>query len=94
MPIYEYRCKICGKEFEVMQKITEEPLNACVNCKGELERLISTTTFILKGSGWYATDYRAGKKSEEDKPSPLEKKDEKKNEKEKKDNGKSEKCEN
>lgn len=83
MPIYEYRCKTCGNGFEVMQKISEESLNTCVHCNGELEKLISNTTFILKGSGWYATDYKTSKKSEENKPSPSEK--------EKKDNGKSEK---
>ncbi len=57
MPIYEYRCRKCGEEFEVMQKITEDPLKKCINCGGRVDRLISNTTFILKGTGWYATDY-------------------------------------
>jgi putative FmdB family regulatory protein len=57
MPIYEYRCRACGKDLEVMQKITEDPLTGCPYCGGELQRLISNTGFILKGTGWYVTDY-------------------------------------
>jgi putative FmdB family regulatory protein len=57
MPIYEYRCSDCGNEMEVMQRITEEPLRVCPKCNGALCRLISNTGFILKGSGWYVTDY-------------------------------------
>lgn len=57
MPIYEYRCSDCGNEMEVMQRITEEPLSVCPKCNGALRRLISNTGFILKGSGWYVTDY-------------------------------------
>jgi putative FmdB family regulatory protein len=57
MPIYEYKCEGCGKDLEVMQRITEEPLGVCPSCGGQLQRLISSTSFILKGTGWYATDY-------------------------------------
>ena len=57
MPIYEYQCTKCKKEFEVMQKITEEPLSECNSCGGELKKLITNTSFVLKGSGWYVTDY-------------------------------------
>jgi len=57
MPIYEYRCQSCGKELEVTQRITEDPLSLCPSCGGRLQRLISNTGFILKGTGWYATDY-------------------------------------
>ncbi|MEE9543244.1 MAG: FmdB family zinc ribbon protein [Thermodesulfobacteriota bacterium] len=57
MPIYEYRCSGCGKEFEVMQRITEEPLKECEDCSGELEKLISQSAFVLKGTGWYKTDF-------------------------------------
>lgn len=57
MPIYEYKCQGCGKDLEVMQKITENPLEVCPSCGGMLQRLISTTSFVLKGTGWYATDY-------------------------------------
>jgi putative FmdB family regulatory protein len=61
MPIYEYQCPKCGV-VEVMQRITEDPLKRCPNCKSKVERIMSRSSFILKGSGWYATDYgRAGK---------------------------------
>jgi len=56
MPIYEYQCKKCG-EFEVMQRITEGALKRCPTCKGKVTKLISNTSFQLKGSGWYVTDY-------------------------------------
>jgi putative FmdB family regulatory protein len=56
MPIYEYQCAKCGV-FEVTQRITENPLKKCPTCKGKVERIISATSFVLKGSGWYATDY-------------------------------------
>lgn len=59
MPIYEYECQKCGSHLEVIQKITDSPLKSCQNkdCKGKLHRLISNSSFILKGSGWYVTDY-------------------------------------
>ena len=57
MPVYEYQCTKCKKEFEVMQKITDEPLSECGACGGELKKLITNTSFVLKGSGWYVTDY-------------------------------------
>jgi putative FmdB family regulatory protein len=60
MPIYEYRCLSCGKEHEVFQKITDEPMGACPACGGPMNKLISSTSFVLKGTGWYATDYASG----------------------------------
>ena len=64
MPIYEYQCLSCGKELEVSQRIVEAPLKDCPNCqKPMLERLISATSFQLKGSGWYKDGYGGGKKS-------------------------------
>lgn len=61
MPIYEYRCEKCG-DFEVTQRITEDALKKCPTCKRKVQKLISNTSFQLKGSGWYVTDYaRAGK---------------------------------
>ncbi len=57
MPIYEYKCLDCGKEFELMQKFSDEPLSKCPDCNGEIKKLISNTSFILRGSGWYVTDY-------------------------------------
>ena len=56
MPIYEYKCPKCG-EFEVTQRITEDALKKCPTCKSKVERLLSRTSFVLKGTGWYATDY-------------------------------------
>jgi len=58
MPIYEYRCKNCGKMFEIFQKIGDEPLKTCRICKGPLHKLISQCSFHLKGTGWYVTDYK------------------------------------
>ena len=57
MPTYEYRCSKCKKEFEVVQRITDDPLKECTKCGGPVERLIAATNFILKGSGWYKSDY-------------------------------------
>lgn len=57
MPVYEYKCTNCNEQFEVMQKITDDPLTKCNSCGGELKRLITNTSFVLKGSGWYITDY-------------------------------------
>lgn len=57
MPTYEYLCEACGHTFEVNQKITEEALKNCPKCEGVVKRLISGGNFILKGSGWYLTDY-------------------------------------
>jgi putative FmdB family regulatory protein len=56
MPTYEYRCKKCG-EFEFTQRITAAALTRCPACRGKVTKLISNTSFQLKGSGWYATDY-------------------------------------
>jgi putative FmdB family regulatory protein len=57
MPVYEYQCQQCGKELEVTQRITDESLKICPSCGGALQKLISNTSFILKGTGWYVTDY-------------------------------------
>ena len=62
MPVYEYKCSGCEKVFEVVQKFSDEPLKVCPGCGGKLGKLISNTSFVLKGTGWYLTDYaRAGK---------------------------------
>lgn len=64
MPIYEYQCQKCGT-FETTQKITDKPLAKCPTCKGKVRKLISNTSFQLKGTGWYVTDYaRKGKTDE------------------------------
>ena len=65
MPIYEYDCQKCGT-FETTQKITDKPLAKCPTCKGKVKKLISNTSFQLKGTGWYVTDYaRKGKSNGE-----------------------------
>jgi putative FmdB family regulatory protein len=64
MPVYEYQCEKCGHELEAEQRITEPPLKTCPRCKARrLKRLISQTSFVLKGGGWYA-DLYASKKAE------------------------------
>ena len=60
MPIHEYRCQACGDEFEVIQKVSDPPLRKCEKCGGSLEKLLSRSAFVLKGSGWYADGYGKG----------------------------------
>jgi putative FmdB family regulatory protein len=57
MPTYEYECLGCRRVFEVRQRISEAPLTTCDACGGEVRRLLSPAPFILKGEGWYVTDY-------------------------------------
>lgn len=66
MPIYEYKCQRCG-DFEVTQRITEKPLSRCPTCKGRVKKLISNTSFQLKGTGWYITDYARKDKTPKEK---------------------------
>jgi putative FmdB family regulatory protein len=75
MPIYEYRCRKCG-EFEITQRITDAPLGRCPTCRGKVTKLISNTSFQLKGSGWYITDY--GRKDSKGKEKSTEAKSESK----------------
>lgn len=61
MPMYEYSCSACGIETEIRQRFSEDPIRICPNCGQEtLERLISQSSFTLKGSGWYADGYTGG----------------------------------
>ena len=77
MPIYEYECEKCGKILEIMQKFSDAPLSEC-ECHGKLKKLISSSSFHLKGSGWYVTDYKgknagsqaAGKEGDKDSAPP------------------------
>jgi len=69
MPIYEYRCECCGKEFEEWQKFSDPPVQRCNDCGGVTRRLISQSSFVLKGTGWYATDYGRGSSGSCSKPS-------------------------
>ncbi len=73
MPIYEYECTQCGSIEEALQKFSDKPLTRCRHCKGKLNKLVSQSTFHLKGSGWYATDY-ANKSKNSDKPAKKAKK--------------------
>jgi putative FmdB family regulatory protein len=57
MPIYEYECLQCQEVIEAVQKISDEPLSTCPSCAGELKKLISNSSFLLKGGGWYADGY-------------------------------------
>ena len=61
MPLYEYECRKCKAHTEVMQKMTDKALTKCRKCGGRLEKLISASAIQFKGSGWYVTDYKAGK---------------------------------
>jgi putative FmdB family regulatory protein len=63
MPIYEYECTDCGVFEEAIQKISDKPLKKCSQCSGKLHKLISQSTFHLKGTGWYVTDYANGSKT-------------------------------
>jgi putative FmdB family regulatory protein len=78
MPIYEYKCTKCDQSFEIMQKITDAPLSVCNSCGGELKKLITSTSFVLKGSGWYVSDYPSSdrkKALDSEKPSDAPSKD-------------------
>jgi len=63
MPIYEYACKACGFEKDALQKMSDEPLTQCPECKEEsFVKKMSAPGFRLKGGGWYETDFKSGKK--------------------------------
>jgi putative FmdB family regulatory protein len=57
VPTYEYQCEKCQRIFEIRQRITEPALTICEVCGGHVKRLLSSAPFILKGEGWYVTDY-------------------------------------
>jgi len=62
MPFYEYQCRACGAEVEVLQKITDAPLKKCPECgRNQLAKLVSAPVFRLKGGGWYETDFKTDK---------------------------------
>lgn len=64
MPIYEYRCPSCGFQKEHLQKMSDQPLSACPSCGAAgYAKLLSAAGFQLKGSGWYATDFKGGRSS-------------------------------
>ena len=63
MPTYEYRCRDCGHTFEIVQKMSDEPLTHCPECGGELRKVFAPPAISFKGSGFYATDH--GKKAKQ-----------------------------
>ena len=60
MPIYEYRCKKCGKSVEAIQKVDDPPLATCEVCSGPMEKLVSRSSFQLRGGGWFSSGYSSG----------------------------------
>jgi putative FmdB family regulatory protein len=64
MPTYGYKCKSCGHEFEILQKMSDAPLKTCPNCSGELQKKMYAAGVIFKGSGYYTTDYKNSKSSD------------------------------
>jgi putative FmdB family regulatory protein len=64
MPIYEYQCQDCNNHIEVIQKFSDNPLTTCERCSGQLQKVLSQSSFVLKGSGWYITDYARKAKAE------------------------------
>ena len=61
MPLYEYRCSACGHQQEFLQKWSDEPLTVCTSCgKPTFQKMLTAAGFQLKGSGWYATDFKNG----------------------------------
>ena len=75
MPIYEYECEKCGRVLEAYQKFSDPALRNCKACSGKLHKLVSQSSFHLKGTGWYVTDYgnkrsdtAQAKKQKSDKP--------------------------
>ena len=65
MPIYEYRCSACGHQDEFLQKVSDPAITECPACgKHALQKLLSAAGFQLKGSGWYATDFKGSKPAE------------------------------
>ena len=81
MPVYEYECQACDQVFEVQQKISDDPLKTCPECQGEVKKLMSMTSFQLKGGGWYADGYAsasakgsngsAAERTQTEKPAPA-----------------------
>ena len=68
MPIYEYRCAMCGHQDEHLQKVSDAPLTVCPACgKPKYQKQLSAAGFHLKGTGWYATDFKGGAKKSADK---------------------------
>jgi len=70
MPVYEYECNECMKTFEVQQRMSDDPLKNCPDCDGALKKLVSMSSFQLKGGGWYADGYASASANSSKKASP------------------------
>jgi putative FmdB family regulatory protein len=70
MPIYEYVCSSCGHKFDMIQKMGDTSTQKCEKCGKPAEKIISQTSFLLKGKGWYTTDYAGKKVHGVENPSP------------------------
>ncbi len=68
MPVYEYECQECERVFELQQRIADEPLKQCPECDGQVKKLMSMSSFQLKGGGWYADGYSSTSGKEKSKP--------------------------
>ena len=76
MPIYEYRCNDCKKTFEVIQKFSDDPIKECIHCSGvKVKKLISQSSFILKGGGWFQDGYTKKKPEKTEKKADAPKPD-------------------
>ena len=75
MPIYEYKCTECEHRLEKLQKMSDDPLKDCPECgDSALTKLVSASSFKLKGTGWYETDFKGSKKSDSSTPGDSSKK--------------------
>ena len=63
MPIYGYRCSNCGNQFEVYQKMSDEPVQTCPKCQGKVTKMLYPNGVVFKGSGYYSTDYKGSSAS-------------------------------
>ena len=63
MPIYGYRCSNCGNQFEVYQKMSDEPVQTCPKCEGKVTKILYPNGVVFKGSGYYSTDYKGSSAS-------------------------------
>jgi len=61
MPVYEYECPACEKILEVQQRMADDPLTQCPECDGPVKKIMSRSSFQLKGGGWYADGYSSKK---------------------------------
>ncbi len=78
MPVYEYECPQCDKVFEIQQRIADEPVRECPECGGEVKKLISMSSFQLKGNGWYADGYSSTSRTDNGEKNGASKADDKK----------------